>query len=122
MLMLPKEPIRKRGVTEVIVGLNFHPRSWTPESVRESTNVIVKCLLSKSPEYLGLVVDAAYPQSPLPGGLSETANNSAGRRSFRSALLEALRNRLEDKVRPIPNGVVDWTGGMLREEVVNNED
>ena len=120
---MPKQPRKRGGVTEVVVGLNFHPRAWVPDNLRESTNVVVRCLLSMSAEHPAkMVVDAAYPQVRLPQGLAEAADNSTVRRVFRSALLEALRNRLEAEVRPIPNGVVDWSGGMLSEEVVNNED
>lgn len=104
------------------MGLNFHPRSWSPDNLTESKNVIVKCLLSRSQEYFALVVDAAYPQVRLPGGLAEAPGDPKAKRDFRKALHEALENRLEDKVRPIPNSVVDWTGGMLSEELLNNED
>jgi len=105
-----------RGVTEVVVGLNFHPRPWVPDNLRESTNVIVKCLLSRSAEYPALVVDSAVPIDPLPGGLAGERNNSKAKRNFREALLEALQNRLEDDVRPIQHSVVDWEGVMLLDQ------
>lgn len=111
-----KQP-SSRGVTEVVVGLNFHPRPWVPDNLRESTNVVIKCLLSRSPTYPGsLVVDTAIPVEPLPGGLAGVGYNSKAKRGFRKALLEALQNRLEDDVRPIQNSVVDWDGEMLVSE------
>ncbi len=116
---MPTRLYRKRGVREVVVGLNFHERLWAPDNLMESTNVIVKCLLSTS-TYGNLVVDAAYPQVPLPGGLAEEASSNARSRArieFRSALLEALQNRLVDDVLPIPDGVVDWQSETLGSEV-----
>ena len=112
---MPNE-YKKGGVTEAVVGLIFHPRPWVPDNLRESTNVVIKCLLSKSPYYLALVVDAAYPQSPLPKGLAEGPDSSATKRDFRMALREALRIRLDGDVRPIANGVVDWKREMSASE------
>jgi len=113
-----KQP-SNRGVTEVVVGLNFHPRPWVPDNLRESTQVIVKCLLSRSAVYPALVVDSAVPIDPLPGGIA--GKGYSAKRSFRDALLEALQNRLEDDIRPIQNSVVDWEGAMLVDGGAENE-